>query len=221
MALYCDPSCAPAGIAAAIIAGCTPVFRNKGLKRIVLINCDTDIATILPPTAADDIIDNLAALYADGVASTAFVTPSGITTDISEEDPTEVIYDDCGGVAYVNGAFTVTMQFKYGWDITPAAVSPAVDQYGEDTFWQAIKSHFNGYNYGFVNCDGELGYFMNEDQTTFASGTISVRDLTPEDINGCLKLSAKEVKLTFKCGANMKRIATLADPDFDALAAWV
>lgn len=220
MAIYCDPACAPSGVTAVPPIGCEPVIRNKAIKRIVFIRCDKDRETILPPEPAADIIVALAALYAAGVASSAFVSPTGLTTGSEQAEPTEVPLDDCGLSTYVDGSYTLTLQFKYGWDVTPVAVSPAVDEFPEDVFWKAISNSGTQWNFGFVTCDGDLGYYMNKAETDFATGVIRVRDLPPEDINGCLKLSAKEAVITFKCGATAKRIATLIDPEFDELAAW-
>ncbi len=224
MAIYCDPSCAPPAITAVGTIGCTPVLRNNAFKRLVFIRCDADPATLLPTSGeggvdAADIITALATLYGGGTASEAFVSPTGIRTGLEQEDPTEVKLDGCGKVAYVDGALTVTMEFKYGWDNTPVAVSPAVDENPEDVFWKALKKSFASWNYGFVDCNGVLGYFMNPAETTFASGIISVKDLD-EEVNDCNTFTKKEVKITFKCGASLKKIATLLDPDHDELIAW-
>jgi len=162
----------------------------------------------------------LATAYGDGSAAKAFVSPSGTDLSIDAGDPTEVKLDDCGLVYFADGELSVTLIFKYGWNATPAATSPAVDEYPEDVFWKALKKNFASYNLGFVTCDGDLGYFMNADETTFAKGQILVKDLSPEVINDCLTISGKEVTLRFKCGASMKRIATLLDGDHDELVAW-
>jgi hypothetical protein len=225
MAIYCDPSCAPPVIANAVPAlGCKPVLRSSAFKRLAFFSCAIDPALLLPTTGegavtAADIIDNIAVLYAAGVNSQAFVSPEGIRTGLEQTDPLKVKLSDCGTNAYVNGALTLTMEFKYGWNGTPVAVSPAVDENPEDAFWQTIADNFNSWNYGFVDCNGVLGYMMNETKTAFATGTISVKDVD-EEINDCLKITKKQVVLTFECGAKFVKIATLTDPDFDELITW-
>lgn len=225
MAIYCDISCAPPAVTAVGAAGCQPVLRNKAINKLVFIRCDADTATLIPVSGeggvtAADVITNLADLYNNGTNATAFVSPGGLQDSIETADQTEVPLTSCGTSAFVDGALTVTMTFKYGWDTTPVATSPAVDEYPEDVFWKSVGNYPNSWNLGFVTCDGDLGYFMTKDESTFAKGVVAVKEVNPEDINGCLKLSAKQVTLTFKCGASMKRIATLKDPDHDELIAW-
>lgn len=223
MAVICVEACAPPAINGVVTSGgCNPIIRNKAIKRIVFIRCDIDPATVIIDGSVDaaDVLTALATAYGAGTNSTAFVSPTGIMINTDQADQIEVKLDDCGKIYYVDGEYTITMQFKYGWDITPAAIAPAVDEYGEEIFWKAIKVSQNSWNFGFVDCNGDLGYFMTSDETTFATGTVSVKDLTPEEVSDCLKISSKEVTLKFKCGAVQKRILTLTDPDFDSLIDW-
>ena len=226
MAVICPTACVVVSPGSLPQIGCKPLLRDFGFKRLVFFACDIDTSTIIPiagtPSGAN-FISALDTLWAAGLAGTAtvFVSPHGLVTDNTEGDPTEVKLSDCGLYTTLNGDYSITMQFKYGWDSAAASpTAPLLKDYGEEVFWKHIKNNPASWNYGFVNCDGELGYFMTADETEFATGSVSVK-LLSEDLNDCKKIPVYEAKLTFKCGAVPKRIVDLTNPTYDELIAWL
>jgi len=198
---------------------CKPILRNTSPKRLILIACDVDTVPLITGTAAD-MFAALAAAWNGGVHPQAFVSQIGMFGGYDEDDPTAVKLGECGYMTYVSGKVALNMTFRYGWDITPAAVSPAVDQYPEELFWNTIKRQPTSWNFGFVNCNKEVGYFLTPDGTDFANGAISVKWQT-EEVNDCTKQAVAQVKVEFACGMIPKRLLTLADDDYDDLIEWV
>lgn len=219
MAIICAQSCSPVIPSALPTQLCKPILRNIAPKRLVMMACDADTSALLTGTGADKFTA-LAALWNGGVNPQAFVTQIGQFGGYDEDDPTEVKLGECGYMTYVAGKMTLNMAFRYGWDITPAAVSPAVDEYAEETFWNGIKNQPTSWNYGFVNCNKEVGFFLTPDGSDFANGSISVKWMT-EEINDCTKLAVATVKVTFSCGALAKRMLTLTDENYDDLISWI
>jgi len=226
MAVICPSACVVVSPTSLPQIGCKPLLRDFGFKRLVFFACDIDYSTIIPvggtPTGAN-IITAIETLWAAGVggSATVFVSPHGLVTDNTEGDPTEVKLSDCGLYTTLSGDYTITMQFKYGWDSAAAApTAPLLKDYGEEVFFKHLKNNPASWNYGFINCAGELGYFMTKDEDEFASGSVSVK-LLSEDLNDCKKIPVYEVKLTFKCGAVPKRIVDLTNPSYDELIAWL
>ena len=225
MAVICPSSCVVVSPTSLPQIGCKPLLRDFGFKRLVFIACDVDTATIIPTRGVTgaQAITALETLWAAGVGGTAtvFVTPHGITTAQEEADATEVKLSDCGLYTTLPGEFSLTMQFKYGWDSAVATpTAPLLKDYGEEVFFKHIKNNPASWNYGFVNCAGELGYFMDITETEFATGSVSVKQLS-EDLNDCKKIPVYELKVTFKCGATPKRWLDLTNGSYDELVDWL
>lgn len=226
MAVICPTACAVVSPTSLPQIGCKPLLRDFGFERLVFFACDIDTAAIIPisgtPTGAN-IITAIDTAWAAGLGGTAtvFVTPKGLVTDNTEGDPTEIKLSSCGLTTTLNGDYSLTMQFKYGWDSAVAApTAPLLKDYGEEVFFKHLKNNPASWNYGFVNCSGELGYFMTSDEDAFATGSTSVK-LLSEELNDCKTISVYEVKITFKCGAVPKRILDLTNPTYDELIAWL
>jgi len=225
MAVICPSACTVVSPASLPQIGCKPLLRDFGFKRLVFIACDVDTATIIPTggVTGAQAMTALEALWAAGLAGTAtvFVTPHGVTTAQEEADATEVKLSDCGLYTTLPGEFSITMQFKYGWNsAAPAPTAPLLKDHGEEVFFKHLKNNPTSWNYGFVNWDGELGYFMTQYETEFATGSGSVK-LLSEDLNDCKKIPVYEVKLTFKCGAVPKRWLDLTNGSYDELVEWL
>lgn len=222
MAIVCLQACTP-DIPGSLPTsdGCTPLLRKYGIKRIVFVPCDFDGSSILPPTAVGTIYDNLVTAGFPGVGDpTIFVSPRGILTDLTEEDPIKVKIDDCGVSTYLNSTYSITFDFKQSWNEGAAPSAPGVQEYGEITFWDSIKTWANSYNFGVINCDDELEWILNPAGDDFATGNISVKEKF-EEINDCNKIKVYEVKLTFDCGAKRQRILELnAGGNYTELAPW-
>lgn len=227
MAYICPDTCtAPDPGAFLPTSGCAPTLRDDTIARLVFIHCSVDTQTLIPQgsgeseTTPAEAFTALATAWDAGEDPLAFVSPTGLVSAYEKEDDTEVMLAKCGKVAYVDGALTITMQFKQGWDstITPPT-APGLGQYGEDLFFNMLDDNPAIWNFGYVTCSGELGYFMLKDFSDFANGAVSVKDIT-EDVNDCLAIKVYEVKVTFKCGARKRRMFTLLNANYDELIEW-
>lgn len=221
MAIICLQACTP-DVPGSLPTtdGCTPLLRKYGIKRIVFVPCDFDTATILPNIVVGTIYDNLETAWNGGSNPVIFVSPRGILTDLTEDDPIKVKVDDCGVNAYLNTTYSMTFDFKHAWNDGSPPSAPGVQVYGEIDFWDTIKAWGNSYNYGVINCDDELEWILTPEGDAFATGAISVKEKFDE-INDCNKIKVYEVKLTFDCGAKRSRILELnPGGDYTALGAW-
>ncbi len=226
MAIVCNPTLCPnPGPPTLPTAQCGNQLRNSSIMRLIAVHCGYNLTGLLSVNSSVvlSVISNLwnnGAL--DNPNTRAFVTPKLKGAGFTNEDPTELILDNCGAVKNIKGASTLELTSTAAWDLPGifGTLGPDIIQYGEQIFWEHLQDENVGYNWLAIQCDGVIRPIL--DCATGAIATLNPYiSMQTVEANDCLKYDEWKIKLTAKCGAKLGQpITTINDPSFPTLNEW-